>query len=193
MRESVGWTVQQYYDCLVVDPARNDMIVEDVLRALHEGRSPVVITERTAHADYLSTRLGEHCENVISFKGGQGVKQRRLLKERLESIAPDAPRVLVATARYLGEGFDDPRLDTLFLTLPVSWRGVLAQYAGRLHRLHDGKREVIIYDYADLRVAMLARMFQRRQRGYHAIGYDIRPQNLADDMLTQSLWEGASG
>ncbi len=111
--------------------------------------------------------------NLITFKGGQGVKQRRLLKQRLETIKPDKPRVLVATGRYLGEGFDDPRLDTLFLALPVSWRGILAQYAGRLHRLYDGKREVIVYDYTDLRVAMLARMFQRRKRGYPAIGYDL--------------------
>jgi superfamily II DNA or RNA helicase len=173
MRESAGWTVQQYYDCLVADAARNDMIVKDVLDALGLGRSPVIITERTAHADYLAAMLEEHCENVILFKGSQGVRQRRLIKQRLEAIAPDAPRVLVATGKYLGEGFDDARLDTLFLALPVSWRGVLAQYAGRLHRLHDGKREVIVYDYADLRVAMLARMFQRRQRGYHAIGYSI--------------------
>lgn len=190
MRESAGWTVQQYFDCLVADPARNDLIVADVLLALGQGHSPVVITERTAHADVLAARLGEHCENVITFKGGQGVKQRRLLKERLEAVAPDAPRILVATGRYLGEGFDDSRLDTLFLALPVSWRGVLTQYAGRLHRLHDGKREVIVYDYADLRVAMLARMFQRRQRGYHAIGYEIGPQRATDDIPKESFLDG---
>ncbi|MDD5600006.1 MAG: hypothetical protein PHV82_18825, partial [Victivallaceae bacterium] len=81
--------------------------------------------------------------------------------------------VLLATGRYLGEGFDDARLDTLFLTLPISWRGTIAQYAGRLHRLHDRKREVWVYDYADLNVPMLARMFDRRCQGYEAIGYSI--------------------
>lgn len=80
---------------------------------------------------------------------------------------------MIATGKYVGEGFDDPRLDTLFLTLPVSWRGTIAQYAGRLHRLYDGKREVQIYDYADLNVPMLSRMFDRRCRGYEAIGYTI--------------------
>ena len=82
-------------------------------------------------------------------------------------------RVILATGKYIGEGFDDPRLDTLFLTLPVSWRGTIAQYVGRLHRLHDGKREVRVYDYADLDVPMLARMFDRRCRGYEAVGYTI--------------------
>src|SRR5256885_12368760 len=81
--------------------------------------------------------------------------------------------VILATGKCIGEGFDDPRLDTLFLTLPVSWRGTIAQYAGRLHRLYDAKREVRIYDYADLNVQMLSRMFDRRCRGYEAIGYTI--------------------
>src|SRR5256885_12655360 len=76
--------------------------------------------------------------------------------------------VILATGKYIGEGFDDPRLDTLFLTLPVSWRGTIAQYVGRLHRLYDGKRDVRVYDYADLNVPMLARMFDRRCRGYEA-------------------------
>ena len=82
-------------------------------------------------------------------------------------------RVLVATGRYLGEGFDDDRLDTLFLTLPISWKGTISQYAGRLHRVHDMKKEVLIYDYADLQVPMLSRMFDRRLTGYRAIGYEI--------------------
>jgi very-short-patch-repair endonuclease len=81
--------------------------------------------------------------------------------------------VILATGKYIGEGFDDPRLDTLVLTLPVSWRGTVAQYAGRLHRLYDGKKEVRVYDFVDLNVPMLARMFDRRCRGYEAIGYEI--------------------
>ena len=82
-------------------------------------------------------------------------------------------RVIVATGRYLGEGFDDSRLDTLFLTMPIAWKGTLAQYAGRLHRLNDAKREVIIYDYVDMRVPVLARMAAKRRIGYQAIGYKI--------------------
>jgi superfamily II DNA or RNA helicase len=81
--------------------------------------------------------------------------------------------VVLATGRYLGEGFDEDRLDTLFLTLPISWKGTISQYAGRLHRVHDMKKEVLIYDYADLHVPMLSRMFERRQTGYRGIGYEI--------------------
>jgi very-short-patch-repair endonuclease len=102
-----------------------------------------------------------------------GRKQRLSAAAALAAIAPDEERVIVATGRYVGEGFDDPRLDTLFLTLPVSWHGTIAQYAGRLHRLYDGKREVRIFDYSDLNVPMLARMFDRRCRGYEAIGYTV--------------------
>ncbi len=102
-----------------------------------------------------------------------GKKQRQAAAERLAAIPPKEGRVILATGKYIGEGFDDPRLDTLFLTLPVSWRGTIAQYVGRLHRLYDGKREVRVYDYADLNVPMLARMFDRRCRGYEAVGYTI--------------------
>ena len=93
------------------------------------------------------------------LRGRMGKKQRQIVAERLAAIPRDEPLVLLATGKFVGEGFDDARLDTLFLTLPVSWRGTAAQYAGRLHRLYDGKREVRIYDYADLDVPMLARMF----------------------------------
>jgi very-short-patch-repair endonuclease len=95
------------------------------------------------------------------------------VQDRLAAIPAGENRVLLATGRYIGEGFDDARLDTLFLTLPVSWRGTVAQYAGRLHRLHDQKREVRVHDYADLNVPMLSRMFDRRCKGYEAIGYSI--------------------
>ena len=102
-----------------------------------------------------------------------GKKQRQAVADRLAAIPREEARVMLATGKYIGEGFDDARLDTLFLTLPVSWRGTIAQYVGRLHRLHDGKREVRVYDYADLNVPMLARMFDRRCRGYEAVGYTI--------------------
>ncbi len=112
-------------------------------------------------------------DHLVVLRAGMGKKQRQAVTDRLAAIPREEARVILATGKYVGEGFDDPRLDTLFLTLPVSWRGTIAQYAGRLHRLYDGKREVRIYDYADLNVPMLARMFDRRCRGYEAIGYTI--------------------
>jgi superfamily II DNA or RNA helicase len=153
--------------------ARNALIVADVLAAVEDGRSPVVLTERTEHLELLAERLRPSIQNVVILRGGMGAKQRTAIAEQLANIPDREPRVLVATGRYLGEGFDDARLDTLFLALPISWRGTLVQYAGRLHRLHDRKKEVIVYDYADLAVRMLARMYERRLRGYRAIGYEI--------------------
>jgi len=164
---------QDLYGDLIADDVRNGMICQDVVQAVREGRSPVVLTERTDHLERLAERLSPDVQHVVVLRGGMGRKQLRATADRLVSIPADEPRVLLATGRYIGEGFDDARLDTLFLTLPISWRGTVAQYAGRLHRLHDRKREVRIYDYADLNVPMLSRMFDRRCRGYEAIGYSI--------------------
>src|SRR5438874_7938036 len=103
-----------------------------------------------------------------------GKKQREALVAELAAVPRESERVIIATGRYIGEGFDDARLDTLFLTLPVSWHGTITQYVGRLHRLFDNKREVRVYDYADLNVPMLARMFDRRCRRYESIGYKFQ-------------------
>jgi superfamily II DNA or RNA helicase len=164
---------QSLYRELVENASRNQQICDDVIEAVHAGRSPLVLTERNEHLDGLERRLSGQVEHVVTLRAGLGKKQRRAVADRLATIPPDTPRVILATGKYVGEGFDDPRLDTLFLTLPVSWRGTIAQYAGRLHRLYDGKREVRIYDYADLDVPMLARMFDRRCRGYEAVGYTV--------------------
>lgn len=164
---------QSLYRGLVENESRNQQICDDVMEAVHAGRSPLVLTERNEHLDGLERRLSGQVEHVVTLRAGLGKKQRRAVGDRLATIPPDTPRVILATGKYVGEGFDDPRLDTLFLTLPVSWRGTIAQYAGRLHRLYDGKREVRIYDYADLEVPMLARMFDRRCRGYEAVGYTV--------------------
>ena len=158
---------------LVEDDARNRRICADVLESVNAGRSPLVLTERNDHLDRLERELVQSVRHLVVLRAGMGKKQRQALSDRLAAIPPDEARVILATGKYVGEGFDDPRLDTLFLTLPVSWRGTIAQYAGRLHRLYDSKREVRIYDYADLNVPMLARMFDRRCRGYEAVGYTV--------------------
>jgi superfamily II DNA or RNA helicase len=166
-------SIQDVFKEMVVDEARNDLIFDDVLRALEAGRSPVVITERTAHLEIIAMRLERFARHVIVLRGGQSEKQRRDSAARLAAIPQGEERVIVATGRYLGEGFDDSRLDTLFLTMPIAWKGTLAQYAGRLHRLNDAEREVIIYDYVDTRVPVLARMAAKRRIGYQSIGYKI--------------------
>lgn len=165
--------IQRIYSALANDEARNALIFDDVLAALETKRSPVIITERSDHVTLFAERFRKFAKNVVVLQGGQSDRQRRDLIERLASIADHEERLLIATGRYLGEGFDDPRLDTLFLAMPISWRGTLAQYAGRLHRLHDRKREVIIYDYVDPHIPMLARMAARRRTGYGSLGYEI--------------------
>lgn len=158
---------------MVEDEARTRRISGDVIESVQAGRSPLVLTERNDHLDRLAQALSPHVSRLIVLRAAMGKKQRQAMREHLASIPANEARVVMATGKHIGEGFDDARLDTLFLTLPVSWRGTVAQYAGRLHRLHDGKREVRIYDYADLGVPMLARMFNRRCRGYEALGYAI--------------------
>ena len=170
--------IQRIYSSLAGDARRNDLILNDVIGALDAGRSPLVLTERKDHLDFLAGRLRAFTRHLIVLQGGVGAKKRREALAALAAI-PDGEEFLVlATGRYIGEGFDDARLDTLFLTMPVSWRGTVVQYTGRLHRLHPDKTEVRIYDYLDRRVPVLARMYKRRLTGYRAIGYEPSEETM---------------
>ncbi|MFN7924868.1 MAG: DEAD/DEAH box helicase family protein [Bryobacteraceae bacterium] len=166
-------TIQDIYAAMTTDEARNRSIADDVARAVEQGRSPLVLTGRTEHLAQLENALGDRVRNIVVLKGGMGRKQRREVNERLASIPESEPRTILATGSYIGEGFDDARLDTLFLAMPISWKGTLQQYVGRLHRLHDGKKVVEVYDYVDADVLMLARMYGRRLKGYADMGYKI--------------------
>ncbi|MDF0599419.1 DEAD/DEAH box helicase family protein [Psychromarinibacter sp. C21-152] len=165
--------IQSIYQMLARNEVRNDLIFDDVLRALDAGRSPVLLTERREHVAYFADRFKGFAKNIIVLQGGMGAKQRQAAYNALKDVPEKEERLLIATGRYLGEGFDDARLDTLFLTMPVSWKGTLAQYAGRLHREHHNKKEVVVVDYADLNVPALARMHQRRTSGCKNLGYSI--------------------
>jgi superfamily II DNA or RNA helicase len=157
---------------LAVDADRNAQIVRDVMHAVACGRSPLVLSGRTDHVEWLGARLREQTERVFVLKGGMGTKQRAQVAGEF-AATENSPRVIVATGSYIGEGFDDSRLDTLFLAMPISWRGTLQQYVGRLHRLHDSKKVVEVYDYVDSSIPMLARMFEKWLRGYKALGYSV--------------------
>ena len=165
--------IQDLYRALASDESRNAMIFDDVLTALEAGRSPVVLTERKDHLALLAERLARFAKNVIVLRGGMKTSERRQAMEAMAAVPEGEERVLLATGRYLGEGFDDARLDTLFLTMPISWRGTLAQYAGRLHRLHPPKRQVVIFDYVDGREPVFAKMAAKREAGYASLGYEI--------------------
>jgi len=145
------------------------------------------LTHRKDHLEELAAGLS-NIENLVILKGGMGKKQRREVADRLAAIPADVPRVLLATGSYIGEGFDDSRLDTLFLTMPISRHGTLQQYVGRLHRIHHGKRVVRVYDYVDAQVPMLARMYDKRLRGYRAFGYALETEDKNGDLnLVQSF------
>jgi superfamily II DNA or RNA helicase len=163
--------IQELYAKLAQDQARNDLIFDDIMSALEAGRSPVVITERKDHLELLAGRLSNFTKNLIILSGGMSARQSRAATESLATIPATEERLILATGRYLGEGFDDTRLDTLFLTMPISWRGILAQYAGRLHRLHATKHDVLIYDYVDGNEPVLAKMAVKREAGYRSLGY----------------------
>ncbi len=171
MVDGEGGGVQEIYGKLAMDEKRNDLILEDVIQALEEGRSPILLTERREHLEMFAERLRAVTRNLVILRGGMGKKQRSAVAEQLANIPENEERIVLATGRFIGEGFDDVRLDTLFLTMPVSWKGTLVQYAGRLHRRHHAKQDVRVFDYVDQHVPMLLRMFDRRMRGYRAMGY----------------------
>lgn len=167
-------TLNQIFSELCLSKNRNAMIVEDIVKAVNAGRMPIVLTERTEHAKLLTDAIEHRGVKTFLLIGKEAAKLKR---EKLAAIAAagQAERfVIVAVGRYVGEGFDFARLDTLFLAMPISWKGKLTQYAGRLHRDYVGKREVVIYDYVDLNVAMLENMYHKRIKGYKDIGYEIR-------------------
>jgi len=164
---------QRLCEAVADSAARNGQIVAEVVEAVKEGRNPLVLTERTSHLEALADLLRPEVARVVTLRGGTSRKELAAAMEQLRAPTEAGGRVVVATGRFVGEGFDDARLDTLFLTMPVSWRGTVAQYAGRLHRLHHGKRVVRVHDYADLEVPMLARMLDKRCAGYEAVGYTI--------------------
>ncbi len=160
--------IADVYRWLMNHKIRNQQIVDDIVSAVIDQRNPIVLTERRDHALLLGDLLGKKEVDFEILRGGMKVREREAVMAALEST-----QVLIATGKYIGEGFDLPKLDTLFLALPISWKGSLAQYAGRIHRRVAGKEKVIIYDYVDYSLPMLQRMFQRRQKGYDALGYAV--------------------
>ena len=158
---------------LAADEVRNSLIVDDIHKAVESGRTPIVLTGIKQHVDLLAEKLKPYAKNVIQLTGASTAKEKRDALQRLQEIPAGEPLVIVATGQYVGEGFDYPRLDTLFLALPISWKGRLEQYAGRLHRENDGKKDVRIYDYIDIHEPLCDSMYHNRLRAYAAIGYQM--------------------
>ena len=149
------------------------MITRDALELAAQGRSLIVLTERRDHLDRLATRLRDQVPALVSLHGDMSPKARRSAIQQLADTPTGAPRIVLATGRYIGEGFDDPRLDTLLLAMPIAWKGTVVQYAGRLHRNHPGKHDATVYDYVDAELPVLRRMFAKRLKAYRTLGYEL--------------------
>jgi superfamily II DNA or RNA helicase len=186
-------SIQAIFRAVAGDRARGELVARDVQLALEEGRWPIVLTERKDHLELLCDLIRGICPQIVVLRGGPGSGGRA--RSAAVSLSGTRSRVIVATGRYVGEGFDDPTLDTLFLAMPISWKGTVIQYAGRIQRLHPGKREVRIYDYVDRNVPVLDRMFRRRLAGYRSIGYvvgELPPGygEADDDWILGRGWAG---
>jgi len=173
-KEEKEWTIQKLYAEIVKNEIRNQLIVDDVLECQQKGKNCIILTERVEHVKILSEMLKQKIPNAISITGGMGNKDTRETMQKITESPKDKPLTIIATGRFIGEGFDEPRLDTLFLAMPISWKGTLQQYAGRLHRMFEGKKEALIFDYIDIHVRMFERMYNRRLSGYASIGYKMK-------------------
>lgn len=170
-------TLQQVYQQISENEERNGKLVADIISNYREGRNAIILTERVSHVKLLEELLREEIPDVVAITGGMGRKTEREKLQQIRNAPKTQPLTIVSTGSFIGEGFDEPRLDTLFLAMPISWKGRLHQYAGRLHRLYEGKTEVRIYDYVDVHVPVLERMYRKRLTGYAGIGYTVELAN----------------
>jgi len=171
--ESKALSIQEIFHSLYLNENRNKLIIQDILDAHREGRECLVLSERLEHLEILRDALKEHISSLFVLKGGLGKKQIKAIMEAIQNTSSHEHKVILATGKYLGEGFDLPSLDTLFLVFPFSWKGMLVQYTGRLNRASYGKREIRVYDYVDEKVPVLLRMYGRRLKGYKALGFTV--------------------
>jgi superfamily II DNA or RNA helicase len=168
---SIPGAIAGVHRALAGDETRNGQILTDVVAALGRGRHCLVLAQRTSHVDHLATTLAERGLDPVVLKGSMAAKQRAAAVDRLKASDSDSPLLVVATGHFVGEGFDCPALDTLFLAGPVSFKGRLVQYAGRVLRAHPGKQTAEVHDYHDVDVPVLAAALAKRAPGYTSLGF----------------------
>ena len=182
-RNEKDFSINDAYSEIMESEFRDQQIIEDVVENYNQGRNCVVLSQRTDHVGMLTKKLKEKIPDVLTLTGKMGIKKAREVFEYLKGVPEGENIVLVATGPYIGEGFDEPRLDTLFLVMPISWKGTLQQYAGRLHRLFQNKKDVLIYDYVDVHVKMLESMYRKRLNGYASMGYKVKGEGIESSSL----------
>lgn len=174
--------IQDVFRTLASNAARTAAIADEVARAYAQGHKVLALTERTEHLEGIAAALAGRAPTLFTLHGRMSKKQRATLVTQLDALPSDAPRVLLSTGKLIGEGFDHPPLDTLVLAMPISWKGTLQQYAGRLHREHADKTLVRIIDFVDTGHPALLRMWGKRQRGYQAMGYRVPAAPVNDSL-----------
>lgn len=180
----------QITKALSEDVTRNEFIIEDVKIAIQQGHTPLVLTTRTAHVRILAEMLTPFVDHVVQLIGADSTKEKRLALQKFQTISPTDSLAIVATGKYVGEGFDYPRLDALLLTMPIAWKGNVEQYAGRLHREYEGKSEVVIYDYVDIHIPLCDSMYRKRLKSYAAAGYGKNSiMKVADNQPQELIYE----
>ncbi len=166
-------SIQEIFGALAADEERTELIAEEALELIGQGRSPIVLTERRDHLERLQAHLAHRVPTLVALHGEMSATASRVATEQLASASAGESCLVLATGRYVGEGFDEPRLDTLLLAMPIAWKGTVVQYAGRLHRAFPGKRDALIYDYVDAELPVLRRMFAKRLKAYRTLGYEL--------------------
>lgn len=188
----VEWGINDVYRELITNERRNNLIIEDVVDSVKNGRTPLVLTKFKDHANVLVKMLGNKVDHIFLLQGGRSTRERDEILRKLRNVPSKESLALVAIGKYIGEGFNYPRLDTLILAVPIAWQGNVEQYAGRLHRDYEGKTDVIIYDYVDIHIKVLDRMYHKRLRAYKKIGYDITLKSSCEKQKTNAIFDATT-
>ncbi len=189
---SKPWKIQEAYENAVHDPMRNRLIADDVVACVQEGKTPLVLTKFKEHAEILRVMLAEEIPNLFVLQGGRSTAEREEIRRLLKSVPENAPMAVIAIGKYIGEGFNLPRLDTMMLAAPIAWEGNVEQYAGRLHRDFEGKTETVIYDYIDAHVPVLNRMYHKRLRAYRKIGYELYSPASGEVAVKNTIYDSST-
>ena len=184
--------ISDYFDMVCKSEIRNLQIVADTIECVKKGRTPLVMTKYREHAQVLYDMLLGAADHVFLLRGGNSLKARAALRENMLAVGREKTMIVVAIGQYIGEGFNYPRLDTLLLAMPISFEGNVEQYAGRLNRDYDGKKDVIIFDYIDQHIPKLERMYHKRLRTYKKIGFEVCTEVIDKQTVSNSIFDCSS-
>ena len=178
------------YEILRCSEGRDEQILLDVKECLKEGRTPVILSKYKDHSERLYEKIRSCADHAFLMTGSHSAKEHRRILEEMKQVKREESLVLVATGKLIGEGFDFPRLDTLIMATPVSFRGVVEQYAGRLNRDYEGKKNVIVNDYVDSHIPMFDSMYAKRLKAYKQIGYSVCAGIRGERQAANSIFDG---